>query len=47
MDIKCEPDEDCVYCGGTGRLVDAQCVYPGEAHWALVGSSPCVCTVEI
>lgn len=39
-------DEVCEFCGGTGEVTTMEQVYPGEPHYAPIGTQRCICQIE-
>lgn len=39
----CEAEEVCAFCLGTGEIVVDEQVYPGEPHYAPIGTRECIC----
>lgn len=39
-------DEVCEFCGGTGEVTVDEQVYPGEPHYAPIGTRKCICQIE-
>jgi hypothetical protein len=43
---RCETEEVCAVCHGTGEVRTMEEVYPGEPHTAPIGSQKCLCQLK-